>query len=154
MCRSSTIHQHGISVLEVLIGLSLLAVLLSFATPSLSGATAKAELKAAVENMEFSIRSARNTARQLNTDVIMHVQQGRHEKHHSVTFSMPALAPTAETAANMSSLLQTFTFSENIRLAASEESIRFDFRGMVDAPVQILLVSSMDDAVNQRLLIE
>ena len=150
MCHPSRVFQRGVSVLEVLIGLGLLVVLLSFATPSLSGATAKAELKASVENMEFSIRAARTTARQLNTDVIMHVQQGRHEKHHSVSFSMPALAPTSD----LSTMLQTFTFPENIRLVSSEDSIRFDFHGMVDVPVQILLVSSQDDAVNQRLLIQ
>ena len=143
-------RERGITVLEILIGLGLLVVLLSFATPSLSGATARAELRAAVENMEFSIRAARTTARQLNTDVIMHVRQEHGEQHHSISFSMPALAREAE----LSDMLQTFTFPQDIRVVASEDDIRFDFRGMVDAPVQVLLVSNQDVDINQRLLIE
>lgn len=154
MYHSSNVHQRGLTVLEIFSGLGLLVVLLYFAVPSFSTAPAKAELEAAVKNLEFSIHAARNAARLLDTDIIMHVQQGRDEKYHYVSFSMPALAPTAEASATMSTVLQTFAFPENIRLVSSEEQIRFDSHGMVDVPVQVLLVSSLDDAVNRRLLIQ
>ena len=150
MCVAARTRCRGISLIEILLTLGVLAVLFSLASPALSNATARSELRAAVENMEFSVRMARNTARQLETEVIMHFNAGAHEERHSLTFSFPAGNQPAGSAA----LLQNFTFSPEIRLAPDAPSVHFDSRGMVDSSIQIMLVSSHDDAINQRLVID
>lgn len=142
--------SEGITVLEVLIALGLLVVLLSFASPSLSGATARAELKAATENMDLNIRMARNAARQLNTAVIMHLETSREARHHRVSYSIPDRRADSATTAT----LLDYEFPESVRVVASENAIRFDAKGMVNPPVQLMLVSLLDDDIDKRVLIE
>jgi len=150
MHHPAWVRERGITVLEVLVALGVIVVLLSFAAPSLSGATAKAELKAATENLDFSIRAARNTARQFNTPVIMHLHNDRKAKFHSLSYSLPSRPETA----GAESLLQTYEFPTGIRIVAEEQDIRFDFRGVVQAPVQVMLVSNLDDDIQQRVLVQ
>lgn len=145
-CRGG---NSGITVLEILIALGVLVVLLSFAAPSLSGATARAELKAAVENMDLNIRMARNAARQFHTTVVMHLETDRRARHHRVTYSMPDLPANAQQAAT----LLDYEFPESVRMTASEPSVRFDFRGMIDQPVQVTLLSMHDDDLSERILV-
>ena len=61
-------HARGITLVEILLVISLLVILLSFAIPSMGGAAAKAEMTATVENVQHSIQSARNMARMLGMD--------------------------------------------------------------------------------------
>jgi Tfp pilus assembly protein FimT len=147
--RSRKFHA-GITVLEVLIALGLLVVLLSFAAPSLSGATARAELKAAMENVDLNIRMARNTARQMNTDVIMHLENSHSARHHSISYFVPA----RQTDIAEVTTLMDYQFPESVRIVASETDIRFDSRGLVEPPVQLRLISLLDDDVNERILVE
>ncbi len=150
MRHPNKLSQRGITILEILIALGVLVVILSFATPSLSNATAKAELKAAVENMEYSIHIARSTARQMNTDVIMHFDNDRKSRNHSIWYTIPA----RQSADNGEVMLQPYQFSESIRLVTNETKVRFDFRGAVETPVQLVLVAQQDADVTQRLLIQ
>ncbi len=150
MIQSNRKRSYGISVVEILIGLGLLVVVLSFATPTLSNVTAKAELVAAVENMEFSIRIARNTARRLESDVIMHIQNDRRLEKHSITFSVPGNKSTTSPA----DMLQTFEFPERIRVVTESQSIQFNHQGLVRPAVSLMLVSSHHDEINHRFLID
>jgi Tfp pilus assembly protein FimT len=142
--------QAGITLLEVLIALGLLVVLLSFATPSLSGATARAELKAATENVDLNIRMARNTARQMNTDVIMHLETSHSARHHSISYSVPGRQKDIAAVTT----LMDYQFPESVRIVAGQTDIRFDSHGLVEPPVQLMLISLLDDDVNKRILIE
>jgi len=141
-------RSKGISIVEVLIALGVLAIFLSFATPALRGASAKAELRAAVENLEFSIRTARYTARQFERDVLLNLNTDPLAERHSVSFTFP------DGNAGFTSPLQDFQFSPEIRLVSDTSSIRFDRRGMLKLPVQVALVSRQDADVNQVLMIE
>jgi Tfp pilus assembly protein FimT len=148
--QSTRNRSHGISVLEILIALGVLAVIISFVSTSFGTITDKAELKATVEEVNFSIQSARNTARKLETDVIMHLKTGQPEEHDSISFSLPSrnadLGP--------SGLLPEFQLPADIHLVADEASIHFDSRGLVETPVRLLLVSNADENVNERLLVQ
>lgn len=142
-------RQAGITVLEVLIAVGLLAVLISFASPSLSGAAARAEFKASVEHMELNLRIARNAARQNNTTVTMHLNNADQQIHHSVTYSMEG---QAEDSAEASALL-AWEFPESVRIRSSAPKVRFDFRGVAEESVQLELVSLHDDDLTHRFLI-
>lgn len=142
--------HRGVTVLEVLIALGLLVVLLSFASPSLSGAAARAEMKAAAENMDLSIRMARNTARQLQTTVVMHLHTDRKARRHTVTYTVPGLQLNAPETAT----LIDYQLPESVRIEASDPIVRFDFRGVAEKPVQVALVSLHDDDLNHRILVE
>jgi prepilin-type N-terminal cleavage/methylation domain-containing protein len=148
MVRTTKIRSRGFSVIEILIALGVLVVFLAFATPSLNSASARTELRAAVENLQFSVRTARNTARQLETDVVMHFNTDPPGERNSVTFTLPA------GESRPSSLLQDFQFSPGIRLVSDTPSLHFDSRGMLEQPVQIVLLSNQHEDVNRTLVIE
>jgi len=143
-------RSRGISIIEIMLVLGVVGVILSFASASISSAAAKAELRAAVENMELSVRMARNTARQLESDVIMHLNAGPGEERNSVTFTFPK--STSNQGAK--SLLQDFQFPENIKLVSEQRTVHFDNRGIVEVSTPVLLVSVEDDDINQGLVIE
>jgi Tfp pilus assembly protein FimT len=150
MYYTSRIRSSGISVLEILIALAVVAVIISFVATSFGTITNKAELQATVEGVNFSIQSARNTARELETDVIMHLKTGQTEEHDSISFSLPG----RNAELGPSGLLPEFQLPADIRLVADEASIHFDYRGLVETPVRLLLVSNADENVNERLLIQ
>jgi len=143
-------RSRGITLIEILIALGVLVVFLSFATPALQGASAKTELRAATENLEFSVHSARTMARQLETDVVMQLHNDESLQRHSVSFSFPS----GHAGLNSSSVLQDFQFSPGIRLVSDTPSVHFDSRGIPELPAQILLVSSQDDEINHTILIQ
>jgi Tfp pilus assembly protein FimT len=148
--QSANTRSHGISVVEILIALAVLTVIVAFASSSFSNATDRAELQATVEGVNFSVQSARSTARRLETEVILHLNADPNATHHSISFSVPG--KNAELSS--SSMLQEFQFPSDIRLESDEPTIQFDSRGMVDTPVRLLLVSTADENVSERLLIE
>ena len=150
MFRSSTARSRGISVLEILIALGLLVVIISFASPSLSNVTAKAELQAAIKNTEFSIRAARQTARILETDVVMKLHTDRKLKQHYISYTFPQRNPQQESA----NAIQDFQYPPGIRVVSEQDVLHFDSRGVLDRPVKLMLVSVVDDDINERLLIE
>ena len=150
MFHSAIARSRGISVLEILIALGLLVVIISFASPSLSNVTAKAELQSAVKNTEFSIRAARQTARILETDVIMHLHTDRKLKRHYISYSVPKRGQQQESV----HVIQDFQYPAGIRLVSEKEFIHFDSRGVLESPVKLMLVSTVDDDINERLLIE
>ena len=150
MLHPTKTQSRGIGVLDILIGLGVVLVVLAFASPSLSQATAKAELRAAVENMELSVRMARSTARQLETDVVMHLGTDPLDKHCSVTFSFPQENAPSGSA----SVLQDYQFPPGVRLESNVPSVRFDKRGMVESTALLMLVSNQNEDLSERLVIE
>jgi hypothetical protein len=47
-----------------------------------------------------------------------------------------------------------YQFPESVRIVASQTDIRFDSHGLVEPPVQLMLISLLDDDVNKRILVE
>lgn len=150
MNRAIRYPARGISILEILIAVSLVVVMLAFASPSLNRVNAKTQLRTAVEQMESSILIARQTARTLNTDVVMRMHASKRDRQHSVNLAFPALEKPPEFV----SLPQETLLPEGIRLVTSQRTVLFDSQGMVEAPVYFSLVSTADEAVTKRMLIE
>jgi len=150
MFRSATARARGISIVEILVALGVVAVIASFASTSFSNSSNRAELEAAVEGVKLSIQSARSTARELETEVVMHLETDRHATQHSISFSFAHR--NAELGS--SSLPQEFQLPTDIFLVADESSIHFDKRGLVAAPSQLQLISTTDERLNESVLIQ
>ena len=99
MNRTVRYPTQGISILEILITISLLLVILAVASPSFNRVSAKAELSTAVDQMESSILIARQTARSLNTQVVMRMNNDKRDKQNSISLAFPDLESTPQTVA-------------------------------------------------------
>lgn len=134
----------GVTLIEILLILGLLLIIASFAAPSMSNATARADMRAASENLQYSIRTARNTARMTESKVIMHVlEEGPGGQSQRITFSVsgPDLINTGQPG------LQEDRLPVNIKLVSEYSSYEFDGRGIVQNPGVITLVSRTDDSL-------
>ena len=130
----------GITLIEILLVISLLVILLSFAIPSVGGAAAKAELTVASENVTHSIQSARNMARMNEARVILHFDAPAGHESHSITFS-----------SDKHTGLLDYQLPEDIVLIADQDSFVFDERGLAANPGQLTLASKSDDNVTSTI---
>ena len=148
--RRMRFRIRGVSLVETLLALGVMGVLFSFATSTLTHAAAKAELRAAAESLQHSIRMAKSTARTLDTGVVMHLNSNQPNRQNSVTFSLADERP----ASGSKSLPHDLRLPTSVKLIADVRSVRFDRRGTVEGATPVLLVSAQDDSINQGLVIE
>lgn len=131
----------GITLIEILIVIGLLIVIASFAVPSMSNATASAELTAAVENIEYSIRTARNTARMEESEIRLEFSPAANGQATEVSFARSK--PKARTLG-----IPNHTLPEGFFVVAEPAmSFEFDARGMVREPGQVTLISRVDESI-------
>jgi len=153
-------RSRGITLVEILLVISLLVVLLSFAMPSAGSATARAELKAAFENVQYSVGVARNVARMTESSVSLNILSNGSRSNASassaadaaqtITFGRPAAGSRDAAGPD----LQDYRLPEGIRLVADRDSYIFDERGLVSEPGRILLVSAADESLTYTVEIE
>ena len=86
----SRARSQGVTLVEILLVIGLLVLLAGFALPSFGTATARAEMKAALENLEYSIGTARNVARLTEASVSLNIVEVPGEVNQKITFSHPA----------------------------------------------------------------
>lgn len=137
-------RSRGITLVEILLVLSLLAIILSFAIPSMGGAVARAELTAAVENVEYSIERARNLARMKETEVTVGIEQRAGDKARTLDI----------TQGGGSAGIPEYRLPEDIDLVADQPAFVFDDRGLVRDPGTITLVSRVDDEVSAIITVK
>jgi Tfp pilus assembly protein FimT len=147
MHRISKYSCQGITLIEILLILGFLAILTSFAVPSISTATARADMRAASENLQYSIQSARNTARMTESKVTMNILEEEQEEQgvqgQRITFSVSEQGLKALGQAG----LQDDRLPVDIKLVSDYSSFEFDGRGIVENPGVITLVSRMDESL-------
>jgi type II secretory pathway pseudopilin PulG len=144
MHRNSKNRCQGITLIEILVILGFLAIIASFAAPSISTATARADMRAASENLQYSIQSARNTARMTESKVTMNIlEEEQGEQGQRVTFSVSAPGLKALGQAG----LQDDRLPVDIKLVSDYSSYEFDGRGIVENPGVITLVSRTDESL-------
>jgi len=140
----------GISVVEVLIALAVLAIVLSFASTTFSNAALKKELQMAAEGVDFTLRNARSLARETGSSVLTHFNMGTDKSEHSITYSLPNRLNSANTGPEHGD----FILPADIRMYTSQSDLRFDGRGLLDSPVEIELVSTQDATIKEILFFE
>ena len=132
----------GITIIEILVVVGVLILFLSFALPSVGTSASRAELRAAEENVSYSLHAARNLARAHEAEVAIHIPAAGNDKMQTITFSAPGNKPKG-----LSEGLQNFTLPADIMAVSDRDAFTFDRRGLVEHPGQILLVSKFDDSM-------
>lgn len=144
-------RSRGITLVEVLLVISLLVILLSFAMPSVGNATARAELRATHENVEYSISAARNVARMNESAVQLSIETSPDQRVQKITFASP---PDSGRSGATGPALQEYRLPEGIRLLADREQYVFDPYGLLSHPGRLMLVSTADDDVTSTIEID
>jgi type II secretory pathway pseudopilin PulG len=143
---ASPVQSRGITIVEILLVISVLVILVSFAVPGLDRATARSEMKAASEHVMHTIDSARNLARMTESTVVLHADLPGAGAEQRIRLSGPRLE--AGTG------FQEYRLPESIRLVPDHASFTFDERGLVQHPGSMILVSQTDEAISSVLRVE
>jgi Tfp pilus assembly protein FimT len=141
-------HCRGITIIEILMVLGVLALFLSFALPSASSSANRAELRAAVENVNYSLHTARNLARSSESGVRVQISAATEKQSQTISFSA-----TDERRTKLIEHLQNFTLPSEIAAVSDHDTFTFDHRGLVETPGQILLVSRADESVRSVITV-
>jgi prepilin-type N-terminal cleavage/methylation domain-containing protein len=156
-------RSRGVTLVEILLVISLLVILLSFAMPTVGNATARAELKATLENVHYSVAAARNVARMSESSVAMNIEYSPAENVQKITFSRPEesraadMGPEGEGSSQVGTQglgLQEYRLPAGIRLVSDHERFVFDPRGVVGEAGRIMLVSAADESISSAIDVE
>lgn len=150
-------RSRGFTLVEILLVISLLVILLSFAMPTVGNATARAELKATVENVQYSLSAARNVARMSESSVAMNIESSPGENIQRITFSRPPENRGTQEGAQGGKQelgLQEYRLPTGIRLESDHERFVFDPRGLVGEAGRIVLVSAADESISSAIDVE
>ena len=142
-------RARGITLVEILLAVSVLIILVAFALPSAGTATARADLKAALENLDYSVGTARNVARLTESSISMSIEPPSGAEAQSIAFS-----GAGRTSGKGLPDIPEYRLPESIRIVSDRERFVFDSRGMVERPGRILLVSRADDEITASLNID
>ena len=147
--KAFTVPLHrarGITIVEILLVISVLVILISFAVPGIDRATARAEMKAATEHVQYSIDTARQLARITESSVVLHAGPAGGAVDQSIRLSGPRVSTAMGT--------QEYRLPEDIRLVPDQAAFRFDARGLVENPGSLVLTSRADETISAELRVE
>jgi len=136
----------GITLIEILMVLGVLAVLTSFAVPSVSNAAIKAEMSTAVENVQYSIQMARRVSRTTESALEMQISPVLGDAAQTITF-----ASKSGSRVDPSALIQSYTLPADIVLVSESDTFVFDARGLVNTPGSVSLVSKVDETISTTI---
>lgn len=136
-------RSRGVTLIEILLVIASLVIILSFAIPSMSTVTAKADMTAAVENVEYSIATARKTARLFESGVTIEFKTYAGEPGQVIAFTPGKRGVGAG--------IPEYRLPEDIELVADQASFAFDRRGLVENPGTITLVSRVDGSITETI---
>jgi type II secretory pathway pseudopilin PulG len=139
-------RARGITLVEILLVISVLAIITAFALPAADTAAARAELKAAAENLEYSVGTARNVARLTESSISVDIEPSTGNEPQTISFSYPGQNP-----GKRGPDIQSYRLPEGIELISDLDRFVFDPRGMVEQPGKIQLVSRADREINSAL---
>lgn len=136
----------GITIVEILLVISVLAILISFAVPGIDRATARAEIRAATEHVQYSIDTARKLARMTETSVTLHAEPPDGATPQHVRLSGRGLGDALAAP--------DYRVPDSIRLVADHAAFTFDERGLASNPGRLVLVSEVDETIFSELEVE
>lgn len=144
MFRNLKKGNQGITVIEILIGLGVLVLLVSFAAPSITGANTSMQMRAAAEHVEHSIDIARKTARMTEAPVTMNVLTDAADGSQRITFTLSERAQKKLSQPD----IPEFQLDKTLAFETSQTSFEFDGRGLVSNPGSLTLY--VKDEQNSR----
>lgn len=149
MDRIPTRNGLGFTAVELLIVISVVALLLVFGVPLVNSSTTDCDLEPAVEMTEKSVAQARKLARLYRTDVVMRLETGA-DHPPRVTVAIPR----GEAPVDMSEVRQRHELPGSVELLGGDLEVQFDANGDVALPALVLLASRNDRHEVHKLLIE
>ncbi|MEJ8567979.1 pilus assembly FimT family protein [Elongatibacter sediminis] len=139
----------GITALEWLLVVSVIAILFSF-TPVLLGKLHRAAaLDQAVDAVYDTVTRARQTARMYHTEVILHVDDSGPEGAQSIRLEIPAMRSSTVQL----EVEQVFTMPSGYIVNSDPNEIRFNAFGTVQSEISAEVVSTQSDSDHKDLLI-
>ncbi len=136
-------RSRGVTLVEILLVIALLVIVLSFAIPTMGNASARAEMQVAVENVTYSVKMARNTARLGEDRVELAYGTRAGEPSQTLSFNRPDSGRGTDIA--------DYRLPDSIELVADQASFLFDERGLVENPGTITLVSRDDESLTETI---
>lgn len=147
MVRIITSPEKGLTAIELLIIVSVVAVLVIFTAPLLSGS--KSEFDQAVKITESTVEQARQTARFYKTSVLIRLETDEQKNHQSITLSIPRM----KSQSVLNEVTEEFQLPEGIQVISEDQVIHFDEQGEVAIPAQLLFVSDRLKDQSRQLVI-
>jgi Tfp pilus assembly protein FimT len=150
MLRNPRNTSRGITLIEILIVLGVLTLLISFAVPNYSDASASMQLRAAAENVQHTIDTARKMARMTESPVTLNVITDSPDGQHRVTVTLSERAKRRLSQPGM----PEFLLDQNLALRSDQPSFEFDGRGIVSHPGNLTLFARNEESSQTILLVE
>jgi Tfp pilus assembly protein FimT len=147
MVRIITSPEKGLTAIELLIIVSVVAVLVIFTAPLLSGS--KSDFDQAVKITESTVEQARQTARFYKTNVLIRLETDEQKNHQSITLSIPRI----KSQSVLNEVTEEFQLPEGIQVISEDQVIHFDERGEIAIPAQLLFVSDRLKDQSRQLVI-
>jgi Tfp pilus assembly protein FimT len=147
MVRIITSPEKGLTAIELLIIVSVVAVLVIFTAPLLSGS--KSDFDQAVKITESTVEQARQTARFYKTSVLIRLETDEQKNHQSITLAIPRI----KSQSVLNEVTEEFQLPEGIQVISEDQVIHFDERGEIAIPAQLLFVSDRLKDQSRQLVI-
>jgi len=137
----------GLTAIELLIMISIFAVIVIFAAPRFSNSNS--EFVQAIKITESTVDQARKTARYYRTDVLMQLETDEQRSQQSLTLSIPKMQSNEV----LNEVEEKFPLPPGIQVINEGGAIRFDQKGELETPAQLLFVSERQEDESHQLVI-
>lgn len=118
----------GVTLIELVVSLAVMAVALAFTAPAMKGVAARADVKVAAENVSQAFRVAKNTARATGRPVTVTISKDT--SGNSITFTDDGGNAFVRTDASGISL-PAISLPDKISVTAAKVAFKFDSMGMI-----------------------
>ena len=149
MERTRNHSARGITVIELLIIVSVLAILVVFAAPVVSSAVGTSDVDEAVKVTEKSVREARVLARLYRTEVYVRIESDERQRS-LITVSVPARHQDID----VGGVRDEVSLPGGVQVLGGDVMVQFNPDGEVDLPAMVMLASRVDERNAHRLIIE
>jgi len=140
----------GLTAIELLIIISIVALVVAFAAPMMKAMSPKSEFEQAIEITEASVEQARWTARFYKAEVFLRLETDENREQHSITLSVPKMQKDLV----LNEVKESFSLPIGIQIDSDNTIIHFDSTGEVELPAQILISSNQADYKSRLLVVE
>ena len=141
--------EQGITAIELLIVVSVLAILVVFAAPVVSSAFWTSEVDEAVKVAEKSVREARTLARLYQTNVVVRIESDEGQRP-SITVTVPSRHKDID----VGEVRDEVALPGDVEVLGGDVMVQFNPAGEVDLPAMVMLASRADQRQAQKLIIE
>jgi len=150
MAHTATRRETGLTAIELLIIISIFAIVSIFAAPLLSKVAFPSDFQEAIKITESSVEHARHTARLYKTDVFLRFDSSEDDQRVVISLSIPMMRRHK----TLIDVGEEFQLPAGIRVVSDEQVIHFNREGDVELPAHNLLVYNEAKDKNHLLVID